>query len=768
MSTINLSVKYRPVKIGFLVEYGDINALVRTAEMNNLVWGGIYNPIIPVSKNTTFAEKLMKLFSVNVLCSISHTTAIDNLIKKHKFLKLPNFYGKSIFLDRNESLIAYLDSYNVIYNIYESNFKNKTDKDIKSNFILVRWNKNDKLANLFTICFGYFPKSYNLKKNYEEAYLNGLQAEEVNIDSSKEINFDQTEYIYQLLLTGLKLTPIYDRFFPNNGIFIGDKDNFSDLLYFWNLRAAGFKLFFLPQKYIQIFKGSMEKYIEKLGNTPSQIKNLDDYISIYYNSINENGIKEIIKDLNVKKELCLSCCKETFWNNGNIRPAKYYFKEDNILGIVDQPYGNYNITFKLPEKSFINDYKNIRNQNLLVSIKPITEFAYPEHTINPPFISELNEFYGREITFHPDEIRIEEDSIAQIIETYDDILSLYPLSYKKIFKKIFEYAQIKNNISQAGLITERIIEKLESLDGGRVFKIMGVRNLFREMKTNDYKTRKAIEKIFWDNGEFKKYEKLFIEPRENKALKKENVFDFLLKKDFLRAGLELKCSNCGLKDWISLKDLDDWWHCRFCGYENRVSLHLNDQGDWKYRKSGLFAKDNNQEGALPVILTLLQFRRLYFHSSKFLYSPSLKLEFDSTECEIDFCIILSDINGKIEIGIAECKDQGGEINQDDIEHFKSIRNKFEKVYLKCYFIFSKTAEFTPTEINIFKGLEKENIDCILFTDKELEPFDPYEEYRDKELPYKYPMLLKELAINSKYIYLNYKKKEATPFYEIES
>jgi len=53
MSTINLSVKYRPIKIGFLVEYGDIDALVRTAGMNNLLWGGIYNPIIPVSKDQT-------------------------------------------------------------------------------------------------------------------------------------------------------------------------------------------------------------------------------------------------------------------------------------------------------------------------------------------------------------------------------------------------------------------------------------------------------------------------------------------------------------------------------------------------------------------------------------------------------------------------------------------------------------------------------------------------------------------------------------------
>jgi hypothetical protein len=231
MSTINLSVKYRPVKIGFLVEYGDIDALVRTAGMNNLLWGGIYNPIIPVSKDTTFAEKLIKLFSVDVLCPISHTAAIDNLIEKYKFLKLPNFYGKSIFLDNNKSLLAYLDSHNVIYNIYESSFKNQTDKDMKSNFTLVRWNKNDKLANLFAICFGYFPKNYNLKVNFEKAYLDGLQAKEVNIDSSKKVSFDQSKYIYQLLLTGRKLTPIYDRFFPGNGIFIGDEPQVS--MYFF-------------------------------------------------------------------------------------------------------------------------------------------------------------------------------------------------------------------------------------------------------------------------------------------------------------------------------------------------------------------------------------------------------------------------------------------------------------------------------------------------------------------------------------------------------
>ena len=84
MSTINLSVNYRPVKIGFLVEYGDIDSLVRTAGMNNLLWGGIHNPIIPVLEDTTFAEKIIKLFSVDVLCPISHTGSRGTLFYDHQ------------------------------------------------------------------------------------------------------------------------------------------------------------------------------------------------------------------------------------------------------------------------------------------------------------------------------------------------------------------------------------------------------------------------------------------------------------------------------------------------------------------------------------------------------------------------------------------------------------------------------------------------------------------------------------------------------------
>jgi hypothetical protein len=46
MNTTRVYIKKRPVKIGFLIEEGNIDDLVKIAGINTLLWGGIYNPII--------------------------------------------------------------------------------------------------------------------------------------------------------------------------------------------------------------------------------------------------------------------------------------------------------------------------------------------------------------------------------------------------------------------------------------------------------------------------------------------------------------------------------------------------------------------------------------------------------------------------------------------------------------------------------------------------------------------------------------------------
>ena len=98
MATTTLSLKYRPLRVGFLVREGSIEDLVKAAGINTLLWGGIYNPVIPVSTTSkNISNQLLKLFSVDVLFAVSRTNEIDEIVNNNPFLRDPDHYAENIF-----------------------------------------------------------------------------------------------------------------------------------------------------------------------------------------------------------------------------------------------------------------------------------------------------------------------------------------------------------------------------------------------------------------------------------------------------------------------------------------------------------------------------------------------------------------------------------------------------------------------------------------------------------------------------------------------
>lgn len=183
--------------------------------------------------------------------------------------------------------------------------------------------------------------------------------------------------------------------------------------------------------------------------------------------------------------------------------------------------------------------------------------------------------------------------------------------------------------------------------------------------------------------------------------------------------------------------------------EFRKQYHI-----WSLRKGRLFARNNDQLRAIPVILTLLVFKRI-LNASNFVYSLSLDIEIESKSCEVDFCILRYQQGDKIQLGIGECKDEWGRIKRADIDNLMRGKERIESLGIECYLVFSKAAdEFNPDEIDLFKTLKSENAPFILFINRELEPYHPYWEtgYED-HLPFKYAHTLGEIARNSQYIYL---------------
>jgi hypothetical protein len=101
------------------------------------------------------------------------------------------------------------------------------------------------------------------------------------------------------------------------------------------------------------------------------------------------------------------------------------------------------------------------------------------------------------------------------------------------------------------------------------------------------------------------------------------------------------------------------------------------EGGWQYRRSGLFGKKDNQEGSIPVALTLQQLDTS-LHSHPLTYCTAVKLIPTTAaidRCETDFVVVSSNRDGDVEIAISECKTKDN-ISEEDVVNLLQNRHIF--------------------------------------------------------------------------------------------
>ncbi|MBS3904206.1 MAG: hypothetical protein KGZ39_02645 [Simkania sp.] len=766
MASSRALVKYKPLRIGFLVREGSVEDLVKAAGINSLLWGGIYNPILPIKVgDNSLADQLIKLFAIDILYPVTGSEEIMDFKKKYPYLRDTKHYAENIFYEdwhTKKKISGFLDSKNIVDFLWEKDLKNKP-KSFKSNFSLVEWEQDDSLANVFALQFGYFPTlpGVDFKWDYKKGFIQGLHAKEEKIKKTDNLDIHPRKSYGPISLTSVELTGYSTGGWSidSKGIYIGAKDNFNDLVAFWNLRASGKHIVFLAKDDWERTIPFAQKFLDFLNSLPNRHPNrIEDWIVIYSQLTNEE-IKELAPKILSKKRFTWSNVSEHSWNGGNVHPEYQIFKSQIVNAHTQKTSdGKYEVTIDLPEKKFLvdDDDSEVAFQQLGVLVDAFGEYSYPGYTLKLPYIRELNEFYSREVVFDPWKLKVGKGGFTVTVSVNEESVNLFPIHKQDLIKNIFSAVKIKAETSQSGLLTTKIIEKIDGLEAARVLKIRGVRMLLEQGTPTSFVSRGEATQIIFNN-DFEKHKGLYIESRESKELDSNQVFDYLLKQDFFRAGLELICNQCKLKNWLSLKNIDDMWTCEYCGAKEQTSTHLRSRGDWRFRKSGLFSKDNHQEGAIPVLLTLLTMKRV-LDRSNFSYATALKLNGDGIDCETDFCVLEGLREDELEISIGECKSEGGSITKEDCDNLKAVALKLSEVTPRAeiYITFAKTADsFTPEEIVLFKEISKDH-NLILFTNRELELYHPYwleAGEIEEDVPEKYPNSMGDLSRNSVARYL---------------
>jgi len=755
MSTVNLWIKYRPIRIGWCVREGNIDDIRRVFLLSHTMWGGRYNPVIPVD-NFKLAKSLIEVFKVDVLYSISNDPTIKDFINKFSYLPWP-FFGDELFVEGFHGKTAtLLDVHHPILSIYERYIRNVAKPEISA--AIFSYDKKDPLYNVLLATFGAYPSENETGVNYDVLYKEHLMAETIEIDVHSPIESKLIDYN----ITPSKITThdlIWNRqlAWNNTGFYIGDSSNFYDILNFWNLRASAINLMFYDQKYPERIKLVRETILERLRKKKDNQKSLDNHIGIWSKN------REISEDLSgiFGKGLLRYTVNNTIWNGLNVKPPFVYFEDKSVLGVMSNDYDIPDINFQLPQKPFY-DYSEFSNQHFIVSISPVLDIRKPEgFTIKTPYIPELNEYYGRKYHFVWDAARVEREGLGIITEIFNDSLTLHALDTRNLITKLFELFGMKTEPSKPGLIAYRLIQQMGSIQGCRVFKITGVRKLIEKYKPYQSFTKSSATKIIGqvdpstEKPNFSQYEDLFIEPRQHdRKLKPDNVFGYLLKQGVLRVGLELKCPNCELEFWIHLDDIKTSSICEFCGKEFDITTQLKDR-DWRYRRSGIFGREDHQEGAISVVVTLQQLDTLL--RTNMIYTTSMKITPNKgpiDECETDLVVLTQSHGGHVQLVIGECK-SNQQISDDDVKKLKKVADIFPSERIETFILFSKTSSFTKEEIELCKTAQTPyRSRVILLSDRELEPYHAYERAEKEFAIDRSAVCLEDLVKNTHKIYFD--------------
>lgn len=775
MPAINLSVQYRPVRIGLLIRNGNLADVEKAAALNSMLWGGFANPLIPVGGEPRLTKYLIDTFAVDVLIPAEAVPELAKVVEEHKYLQPPRHWGNPLFEEdwrSKKKLIKYLDVINTIDACWERDFRHE-DKDYTSECTLVHWDKADDFATLFAVLFGTYG-DFGTLIDFEKAFMAGMKAKELLIPKGAAVDVGLTNAITPMAATRLDLFSSGGNRLFRDGVFFGEERSFADLVYFWNLRAAGASIRFMPVGASARCSDVVRAQLERLDSRRAPNPNIGDNISVYYRQELEAQAKAIVSGFTTKKKYLWCRTSTDSWNGLNIKPTTYHFGHKRVLASLDTQFGHPAVNFALPERDFLAKRPNrseseVNSQLVAISLDFYSDYGYEGSTLKPPFIRPLNEFYSREISMDPWKLRVEKDGIAILDGVGQESISVYPLPQQALVEQVFGHAGIAAKQSQAGLLAAHIVKSMREsspLEACRVFKVRGARGLLRELPAGgQIEWAEAIKRI--GEEEFGKFKDLYIVARDKNKLEPADVLNFLLEKRILVPRLtpigrlfgskeRISCADCGLQSDVSPSAFEGFWRCSYCEHEQylpgKIGGHFKDKTMWRFEKRGLFAKDNNQEGAIPVILTLLALNRILDRGG-FVHTTSLNLA-AKVRCETDLCVMQYRDDAEIEIGIGECKSRG-KITAKDITNLRAQREQLEEIGLSCHLIFAKAdEEFTPEELELFQTLKKDGIPFILFTRRELEPYHPYWEDEEKEkLPFPHAMKLSELALNSEFRYL---------------
>jgi hypothetical protein len=272
---------------------------------------------------------------------------------------------------------------------------------------------------------------------------------------------------------------------------------------------------------------------------------------------------------------------------------------------------------------------------------------------------------------------------------------------------------IEGQLSDPGHVAKQMLDRLEGLWGVHILAHASVVKMLNDMagsvrrKSNE--TDSVEETFERKSTSVQKWNGMLA--REQRDRFQGPKLEDYTKRGVIRLGLETKCPHCQGGNWHGLDSVDYKVTCERClnSYEFPQAEIRRNGENWRYRVIGPFSVPDFARGSYSALLTLRVLESVGGSHGELTFSTAMDLSFDGGKCEADFVALRRadrlNRSDEPELVIGETKSfgRGDLIKPKDLAKLKRIAGKLPGAVI----VISVMREtFTPSEKRILKSFVK--------------------------------------------------------------
>jgi hypothetical protein len=273
MATLSGSVRLRPTRIGFLVRPGDIASVRKIMRLCTCLWGGTYNPIIPVGRSLpkswrkkpflrgqslSVAKGYVRFFEPDVFVESEPGLARQvGIVETKRPLETTRTASLREFIRLEDGLRPSFYYGQDVFELYKDLYERKYQFVQKREWKFLRFQQSGPNATFAEVAYGTFP--WNKHINYiQQAYSDVFTPTTVQASGDIWRKYVRGDVVVPFQIGRENLDRAWS---PWHGqdltLFVFDPADFGDLIDAWNIRQFKENVFLVPVEWLEELKDDL-------------------------------------------------------------------------------------------------------------------------------------------------------------------------------------------------------------------------------------------------------------------------------------------------------------------------------------------------------------------------------------------------------------------------------------------------------------------------------------------------------------------------------